>query len=65
MHHSENWQGESEAAVKIVNKYTTPSVNLLPQPYFAIHPYWLKLYERQASIYVDPKTYLPNHEKFT
>lgn len=37
----ENWQGEIEAAVKIVDRYSTSSVNLLSSPHFAIDTNWL------------------------
>jgi len=43
----ENWQGEIETAVKIVDKYPTSSVKLLSSPHFITKTNWLKYRERK------------------
>ncbi len=54
----ENWQGEIEAAVKIVDRYSTSSVNLLSSPHFTIDTNWLKYTGRKVTLFGDLKIYL-------
>ncbi len=54
----ENWQDEIEAAVKIVDKYNTSSVNLLSSPHFAIDTDWLKCIGWKVTSFGDLKIYL-------